>query len=208
MEKVKVADLDFGYELYRDEYNQVFIKTPGENSFKLVPPVEGKSVYIGTKGVKSVEEAEKLVESGVAKKYTTFDLYKLAIPDEEEFCLVFYKMPKEVKEIVDSFNKEKGLIEKHFGIEERSPLIEKEMKNATLLENWDIPILPNPLVEVYILKNGNYAVEFVRSYIDSFSVYTWIFNKKPTKEDFIELLLLEEAIVRKRYEYIQKKYSK
>ncbi len=187
-----VADLGFGYELVKHKIlnNNPHIKTP---EGKLVPiPASNKPFYLNTKGkAKTIEEAEKLVKEGKAKKYTAEELYRMAFPDEEEFYKRFYGMSKRMKKWIDTFYKNKGITARFTGWEERDENVKDLIKDAELIETFNNPFSPHP-VEVYRLKDGTYALEYPVVYTDTFDIRTIIFKKRPTKQDFYEILSVEE----------------
>lgn len=194
-----VADLGFGYKLgLKENSPNPQILTP---EGKLVPvPASNKPFYLNTKGkAKTIEEAEKLVKGGKAKKYTAEELYRMAFPDENEFYKRFYGMSKKMKNWIDTFYKNKGIIARYTGWEERDKEVdEKYMKNATIIETFNNPFSPHP-VEVYNLGDGKYALEYAVVYGDTFDIRTIIFKRKPTKQDFYDIISVEEVEIKIRF---------
>lgn len=203
-EQIKVMDLEFGYELYRDENYQVFMKTP-DGEMKFIQPIKDRPLFIGlkdkltTKDAKErIKEAEELVRQGMGKKYTAEELYRLVYPDENEFCKAFYKMSCRMKNFIDRIRENRGLIEMYSMMEERHPKAEEILKGAKLIGTWSNPYSPAD-VEIYKTIDGRYAIEFAVSYGDTFDIRTWIFNKKPSKKSFQDLLDIEEVEAKIRF---------
>lgn len=197
MEREFVRTLHEGYELFRSETG-LYVKTP-EGRVEYIPP-QDKYLYVGAKGVRDREEAERLVEEGKAKKYSIRELYREAFPDEETFFKAFYGMSKRMREWLDEFYKSKGVVKRYVGWEGRNKEADELLEGAKVVGTFVNPFLFSPEdAKLYKLRNDLYAIEISVTFIDTFHTLTFIFSRKPSEEDFLEVLTADTIEAKVRY---------
>lgn len=207
MDLVLVSDLGLGYTLYKEKNGKtLYIETLKKD--KKIVPIQDEPLYLTNGKAKTTKEAEQLVSRGEAKKYMISDLYRMAFPDEDEFYKVFHGMSKRMKLWIDKFYKNKGVVAKFAGWEKRDKHADKLMDGAEVIETFNNPFIHSPHpVEVYLLRDGRYAVEYSVVQSDTFDIKTIIFKRRPTKKDFFDVVDVEEVEAKIRYQGFPEEFN-
>lgn len=188
------------YDFEIDKFEQIWIFKKGNPTNKkgIVKNKEWFMIFTYGNNAKTMDEAQKLINEGVADKVYSYELYKVLLDNitEEELDNIFRGMWKKDLEYIDRLEDEIGFLS--MDIDKRCDCINEKIGNIkrNILKE----------AEVFKCKDGRFCIEYgIFSPPDDYSDVT-IYTKKEPKEDFFNKLdFIESETERLRNKYIKDK---